>query len=84
MGVRGNAYPHWGLKLNRVVAEDNGNGVRGNAYPHWGLKPVILDSIRLAGHVRGNAYPHWGLKLSQRAATSFSETFEVMPIPIGD
>ena len=36
--VRGNAYPHWGLKLIPAWTGILLGFVRGNAYPHWGLK----------------------------------------------
>ena len=39
MNVRGNAYPHWGLKQRcGRWGWCRGPSVRGNAYPHWGLK----------------------------------------------
>ena len=40
-GVRGNAYPHWGLKLLADALPHEPSPVRGNAYPHWGLKLKI-------------------------------------------
>ena len=43
VSVRGNAYPHWGLKPKLSMSDESHFGeVRGNAYPHWGLKRLTL------------------------------------------
>ena len=42
--VRGNAYPHWGLKPKLEGYDGQPEFVRGNAYPHWGLKLVLFTA----------------------------------------
>ena len=44
--VRGNAYPHWGLKRRDLEHPNPIVAVRGNAYPHWGLKHMSLQEMK--------------------------------------